>query len=100
LLEGGNVYIGEWNPEDNTKCGRGKIIYKDGSLFEGMFARDKPNGQGRLIKDDGETYIGEWKDGMYNGEGTLIGINGSKYEGKFLNDRFHGWGRETWKDGS
>jgi hypothetical protein len=37
LLENGSVYIGEWDTLTNTRTGRGKIIYKNGALFEGLF---------------------------------------------------------------
>jgi hypothetical protein len=87
LLEEGNVYIGEWDVDTGERTGRGKILFKNGSLFEGTFHKNKVNGHGRLIKEDGEMYTGDWKNDMYHGEGTLTCTNGSNYKGNWEDDK-------------
>jgi hypothetical protein len=81
LLDNGNVYIGEWDKTSNKRSGRGKIIFKNGAIFEGHFLNNKVNGYGRHIKTDGEQYEGEWKDDCLHGQGLLINTNGSSYKG-------------------
>jgi hypothetical protein len=38
--------------------GKGKQIFKDGSIYEGWFKQDKAEGRGRLIHADGDIYEG------------------------------------------
>jgi hypothetical protein len=35
-------------------------IMKDGSVYEGYFAKGKANGYGRMIYTNGDYYIGDW----------------------------------------
>lgn len=39
------------------RCGRGKQIWPDGSIYEGYWDRNTANGQGRLIHADGDAYV-------------------------------------------
>ena len=47
--------------------GRGKLSWKDGSLYEGNWANDAPNGKGRLIHANGDVYEGDWVDNKATG---------------------------------
>ena len=47
------MYEGEIDSEGRWD-GRGIILYPNGSLYEGYFARGKRNGKGLLIKSDYE----------------------------------------------
>ena len=40
--------------------GRGMLIWKDGSKYEGYWKNDMTDGKGRLIHSDGDVYEGEW----------------------------------------
>ena len=40
--------------------GNAKIIYKDGSVFEGKIVNGKASGHGRHIRNNGEYYVGNW----------------------------------------
>lgn len=42
--EGRNLYEGEWVRD--MKWGAGKMVFQDGSKYEGYFERDLPNGEG------------------------------------------------------
>lgn len=55
-------YLGQWNPDNNTREGRGIAVTKDGSIYEGFWRDDKYNGAGRLIYANGDLYQGQWKD--------------------------------------
>jgi hypothetical protein len=51
--------------------GRGNIIYRDGSIYEGYWKNDKANGRGILISSAGNIYEGEFKNGKANGFGKF-----------------------------
>lgn len=44
------------------KNGRGKEIWKDGSVYVGYWRDDKKNGFGRMIYNNGDVFDGEWID--------------------------------------
>ncbi|CAG9313818.1 unnamed protein product [Blepharisma stoltei] len=98
-IEGGAIYIGEWN-EKWERHGRGIQTWKDGSKYEGHWKNDLAGGKGRLIHGDGDCYEGDWVDGKANGKGVYIHTDGTRYEGDWLNDKQHGQGIETWSNGS
>lgn len=56
----------------NTRHGKGKVKYADGSYYEGDF-----------------------KNNIIEGFGTLIGIN-HKYEGSWRNGKMDGAGKSSW----
>lgn len=35
-------------------------LWKDGSIFEGMWSQNMANGRGRMIHADSDCYEGEW----------------------------------------
>ena len=54
----------------NKKNGRGRVQYQDGTIFEGNFKDDRPNGFGKMTSRD-YTYEGSFVDGLKNGNGNL-----------------------------
>jgi len=58
------------------KEGKGKLLWVDGSVYEGYWSQDKKNGRGRLIKADGDVYVGEWKDDNMEGNGVYTWEDG------------------------
>lgn len=63
------------------KQGKGKIKWRNGSIFEGWWKNDKPNFRGKLIYSGGDIYIGEYVDGKSDGLGKLFEANGGTKEG-------------------
>ena len=60
----GCVFIGQ--DLDGTPVGFARVVYADGSIYEGMIDIGKRNGFGRYI--NGKTsYIGWWKNGKLHG---------------------------------
>jgi hypothetical protein len=55
--------------------------------------------QGRMIYRDGSVYEGGWVDGKRRGRGICTFVDGSVYEGEFCEGNFHGTGKLTWSDG-
>ena len=43
--------------------GEGRIVWSDGSIYEGKFEKGIADGKGRLIGPDGTVYQGDFKDG-------------------------------------
>lgn len=99
VLEGGVVYTGEWNKQ-NERHGRGTQVWPDGSKYEGYWQHDKSTGLGRLTHMDGDVYTGEWKDDQASGHGTYSHSDGATYEGQWKDDKQHGYGVERWPDGA
>ena len=75
---------------------RGKVVWTDGSSYEGEFVDDKYHGNGLWTYDNGVTLKGEFVNGKYkDGEATLYWPNGNvQYVGGFVNGLRHGYGED------
>jgi hypothetical protein len=40
------------------KCGKGKMVFPSGSIYEGYWKDDLAHGYGRIIHSDGDCYVG------------------------------------------
>ena len=72
--------------------GRGVLVGKDGSRYEGEFKNGKQHGQGEMTYADGGKYVGQWKRGKREGRGFYTWKDGSTYDGEWKNDTRHGRG--------
>ena len=59
ITETGARYDGEWLKGTQIRQGRGKVVWPDGSTYEGYWANNKANGKGRLIHNNGNYYEGQ-----------------------------------------
>lgn len=78
----------------NITNGFGKMIYGDGSYYEGGFIQGERNGKG-VYKSDTEHYEGQWYNGKLRGVGYFWKLEGqmeTKYQGDFYDDLKHGNG--------
>ena len=82
VAEGGQ-YQGNWNKKTKQRHGYGICIWSDGSIYQGFWKNDKPNGRGRRIFVDTDVYNGTFKDGKMDGEGEYINDDGSTYKGQW-----------------
>lgn len=120
FFTGGNTYIGEFKA--NNRSGEGKMVYKNGTVEEGLFENDayigkisyygqEVNATGCLYGDcqdgfgvyrhlTGERYFGEFKKGFREGYGTYYFSNGDKYIGDWLEGKIHGYGVFYWATGA
>ena len=88
--ERGNRYEGDF-PNWCGSCSRFghlKIIYTDGSVYEGdvyeyMQVR---HGKGTMIYPNGDRYVGDWYRFKRQGKGVMYYADGSVYKGKWIND--------------
>ena len=83
-------YEGDWK---NDKIeGKGKMIWKAGSIYEGEWSNNLKEGKGIQIWPNGQKYEGNFKNSKFEGKGVLYYENGDRYEGDFKNDNRHGSG--------
>ncbi|XP_075697070.1 MORN repeat-containing protein 1 isoform X2 [Rhinoderma darwinii] len=91
-------YEGEW--KDGKKHGHGKLLFRDGSYYEGEFVRGEITGNGlRYWATRGNTYSGEFQDGELHGHGVMKYKDGERYEGEFVFGIREGHGLLVDKDG-
>ncbi|XP_061456885.1 MORN repeat-containing protein 1 [Rhineura floridana] len=91
-------YEGEW--KQGKKHGHGKLLFKDGSYYEGEFTDGEIMGNGfRYWASTGNTYSGQFLFGELHGHGVLQSADGWKYEGEFSCGMQEGHGLLTDKDG-
>ena len=76
-------YIGELN-EDNKLNGRGILILKDGTKYNGYFINNNFTGKGIIINNEGTLLKGNFINGNLEGFGIEKHLNGNFYEGNFL----------------
>ena len=54
--------------DSNKREGKGTMNWKDsGITFEGSWREDKANGHGRMLFKDGSVYEGDWVNGQREG---------------------------------
>mmetsp|Transcript_86766 Transcript_86766/g.169774 ORF Transcript_86766/g.169774 Transcript_86766/m.169774 type:complete len:179 (+) Transcript_86766:73-609(+) len=93
------TYEGPKNSE-NQMHGKGKVLFANGSTYEGELQNDMLNGYGVLTDTvAGSVYSGEFKDDMRHGQ-AVFSFNGCKYEGEYKENKRHGKGKETDADGN
>ena len=84
---------------NGKKEGKGKYIYKNGSIYEGYFKKDKKEGNGIFYYANGDRYKGLFKEGFYQGKGIFYFHNGDRYEGEFDKNKYSGNGKYFYHNG-
>ncbi|WP_226987401.1 MORN repeat-containing protein [Parachlamydia acanthamoebae] len=97
-----NEYEGHYR--NGLYHGKGILTDQDGSVYQGLFKNNEPNGQGVFRYPErknfpGYTYEGQFRNGKFHGLGTITYTNGKKYVGKFKDDDFNGRGKCTYQNG-
>ncbi|XP_073459094.1 MORN repeat-containing protein 1 isoform X1 [Aquarana catesbeiana] len=91
-------YEGEW--KDGKKHGHGKLLFRDGSYYEGEFVHGEITGNGlRYWATSGNKYSGEFQEGELHGHGVMQYKDGGHYEGEFVFGIREGHGLLMDKDG-
>ncbi|KAM5322066.1 MORN repeat-containing protein 1 [Glossophaga mutica] len=114
-------YEGEW--KGGKTHGRGKLLLKDGSYYEGEFADGEiagegcrhwaatgntysghfvlgePQGHGIMKYGAGGYYEGAMSHGMREGHGCLVDQDGNLYRGSFHSNKQHGRGHVAFRNG-
>lgn len=92
LYPSGDMYFGQHR--GFIKEGFGKIIYMNGSIYEGGWENDRKAKRGRMYdKISGDIYNGEYLEGKRNGRGRMYYASIQEiYDGDWSNDRRQGEG--------
>jgi len=77
IYENGSIYVGEFNDE-GVPCGKGAIVYKGGSKYEGDVVSGLPHGKGVWTQSGGSTETCEWREGNRYGDYTLAWSDGCR----------------------
>lgn len=80
--------------------GKGKKVYKSGSVFVGTFKKGIEEGFGTYTSYKGFKYEGYFEHGEYHGQGTYTYEEGDKYVGNFVHGNMSGKGIMYFTDGS
>ncbi|RYE56405.1 MAG: hypothetical protein EOP48_08120 [Sphingobacteriales bacterium] len=107
----GRVYEGEWALDKRTGNGVQWWDANDNKFidYKGTWSNDKMNGAGKITFKDGEIYEGLFKDNLYHGKGRRTLPNKDVREGSWIKGELEGecilttaagirW-KETYKDG-
>jgi hypothetical protein len=87
LTSAKDLYEGYW--VNGERCGKGRMIFWNGDIYQGDFVDSVSQGLGIFISEEGK-YKGEWFDNQRHGFGTFIWADGRKYTGEWMEDRQHG----------
>ncbi|XP_075414246.1 MORN repeat-containing protein 1 [Tenrec ecaudatus] len=114
-------YEGDW--KGGRQHGRGKLLFKDGSYYEGdfvdgeitgegcrhwaasgntyqgQFVLGEPHGHGVMQYGAGGRYEGAFSHGAREGHGLLVDQDKQVYEGSFHNHKKHGHGHMLFRNG-
>jgi hypothetical protein len=73
----------------NAACDNeiGRFVYRDGTVYTGMFQSGQPSGEGRVEYVNGDVYLGQWKNHAPHGEGVVHYQNGRSYGAIWNNGR-------------
>ncbi len=97
IFKDGSVYEGTFL---NGLChGKGKITWANGDSYDGDWVENNRHGQGIYTYNDGFVYTGNFNNGKMTGRGTLTG-NGNSYTGEFIDSNFNGLGTYLYKNGN
>lgn len=86
------------NHQINDLLNRKKVIWPDGTIWEGEFKNDQLHGQGKMIGAD-SVISGYFEENLLMGKGKIVYSNGHVEEGQFTSGSLHGQGKRKYHDG-
>jgi len=103
IFEDSNEYYGALDKK-NLPIGKGTIIFKDGSRYDGEFKNGKRYGCGKFLYPPNtssyEYYIGQFVNDKFDGLGKIKWKDSSEYRGHFRDGICNGKGIFQFPDGS
>lgn len=88
----------------NLPTGYGKMVYRDGQVYEGVVVDGLRHGAGKNTwcnrSCKGQVYCGEWKNGSRHGHGTHTWQDGKTVTGQWEQGHLHGRILFRWPDGA
>lgn len=86
MLQNGDYYETTWEDGEPDSEGKLRITIETGDIYEGevhnyegQWKPELPNGKGKMIYADGSVYDGEWKNGKHYTIELNISISNTKY---------------------
>lgn len=79
--------------------GKGKTVYANGEVYEGMYSNGMRHGYGTYKWSNGNAYAGEWVCGEMSGKGVYTWENGDVFTGEWAHGMAHGVGTKKYKNG-
>lgn len=70
-----------------------KIMFQDGTYYEGNYANHRRHGQGTCYYPNGDIYEGNWTNDKRAGRGKMKFAGGGTYMGQFIDDQADGDGQ-------
>ena len=70
--------------------GKGRLEFKDGSVYEGKFENNKMHGYGKIFFKDGSIYQGNFKNNLRDGTGISRSKDGSQQRVVYQKGKFKG----------
>ena len=89
-----SIKIGTWR--NGAFSGWGRVIKKNGQVFEGKFTNNIITGKG-IYKYKDVLYIGDFSNGIRQGKGVLF-TEKFKFNGQFLGGKIDGYGKIVFLD--
>ena len=86
-------------PDGAMLNGIGKVIWADGSVFEGAMVDGQRTGTGKFVWPSGQSFEGEWRHDTPMGNGVLRFANGDRYEGAVVDGVPTGAGKIQYAQG-
>ena len=74
--------------KDAKKHGKGKTLYSNTEMHEGLYEVDMKVGLGKFTYASGNVYEGNYTNDLSNGQGVYRYTDKTKFEGEFLDGRF------------
>jgi len=102
LSDGSPVeWSGDLDHNSSLPSGYGKMVFRDGQVYEGRVLNGLRHGAGKNIwSKSGQVYNGEWQHGRRNGRGTHTWADGKTVTGQWQEGHLHGRVRFCWPDGA
>ncbi|XP_044919500.1 MORN repeat-containing protein 1 isoform X1 [Mustela putorius furo] len=98
LFKDGSYYEGEF--VDGEITGEGcRLWASSGDTYSGQFVLGEPQGYGLMKYKAGGHYEGELTHGLREGHGHLVDQDGQAYWGSFHNNKRHGQGHMVFRNG-
>ncbi|KAL1530249.1 hypothetical protein AB1Y20_001164 [Prymnesium parvum] len=91
-------YTGE--ERDGQGHGEGRMVWQNGSSYDGGWVTGEPDGEGEMIWSDGSCYYGQWTAGQRQGYGVYENKAGDVYTGEWSFDAPNGSGSLLLSNGS
>jgi len=82
-----SVYYGEYDNQYRP-CGRGKMKYGDGRIYNGSWWAGQKHGQGMMIQTNRDYYHGSWNHDMMHGRGIWTNYNIQSFIMQYVNNKW------------